>query len=53
MSRYLGSTVWEMALITQILQLQKLFKQKRLGDIESARKYLFLEEFKQKQKIMY
>lgn len=40
MSRYLGSTVWEMAYNNTDFA-QKAIKAKELGDIESARKYLF------------
>ena len=52
MSRYLGSTVWEMAYNNTDFAA-KAIQAKEVGDIESARKYLFLEEFKQKQKIMF
>ncbi len=51
MSRYLGSTVWEMAYNNTDFAA-KAVRAKDLGDIESAKKYLFLEEYKQKQKIM-
>ena len=40
MSRYLGSTVWEMAYNNTDFA-QKAIRAKELGDIESARKYLF------------
>ena len=49
MSRYLGSTVWEMAYKTQILQ-KKQFKQKRWVILKVLENIYFLEEFKQKQK---
>ena len=52
MSRYLGSTVWEMAYNNTDFA-KKAIETKELGDVEAARKYLFLEEYKLKQKIMF
>jgi hypothetical protein len=49
MSRYLGSTVWEMAYNNTDFA-QKAMKAKELGDIESARKYLFFRRLQTESK---
>ncbi len=49
MSRYLGSTVWEMA-YTNTDFTKKALEAKELGDIESARKYLFFRRIQTEAK---
>jgi len=49
MSRYLGSTVWEMAYNNTDFG-QKAIKAKELGDIESAKKYLFFRRIQTEAK---
>lgn len=49
MSRYLGSTVWEMAYNNTDFAA-KAMKAKELGDIESARKYLFFRRIQTEAK---
>ncbi|WP_121628685.1 hypothetical protein [Poseidonibacter antarcticus] len=49
MSRYLGSTVWEMAYNNTDFA-QKAIRAKELGDIESARKYLFFRRIQTEAK---
>ena len=49
MSRYLGSTVWEMAYNNTDFAA-KAMKAKELGDIESARKYLFFRRIQTESK---
>ncbi len=49
MSRYLGSTVWEMAYNNSDFAA-KAMKAKELGDIESARKYLFFRRIQTEAK---
>jgi len=49
MSRYLGSTVWEMAYNNTDFA-QKAIQAKELGDIESARKYLFFRRIQTEAK---
>ncbi len=49
MSRYLGSTVWEMAYNNTDFA-EKAMKAKELGDIESARKYLFFRRIQTESK---
>ncbi len=49
MSRYLGSTVWEMAYNNTDFA-QKAMRAKELGDIESARKYLFFRRIQTESK---
>lgn len=49
MSRYLGSTVWEMAYNNTDFAA-KAIKAKELGDIEGARKYLFFRRIQTEAK---
>ncbi len=49
MSRYLGSTVWEMAYNNTDFA-KKAMKAKELGDIESARKFLFFRRIQTEAK---
>ncbi len=49
MSRYLGSTVWEMAYNNTDFA-QKAMRAKELGDIENARKYLFFRRIQTESK---
>jgi hypothetical protein len=49
MSRYLGSTVWEMAYNNTDFAA-KAIKAKEMGDIESARKYLFFRRIQTEAK---
>ena len=49
MSRYLGSTVWEMAYNNTDFAA-KAMSAKEMGDIESARKYLFFRRIQTEAK---
>ncbi|WP_228135480.1 hypothetical protein [Halarcobacter anaerophilus] len=49
MSRYLGSTVWEMAYNNTDFAA-KAVRAKDLGDIESAKKYLFFRRIQTEAK---
>ena len=49
MSRYLGSTVWEMAYNNTDFA-QKAMQAKELGDLDSARKYLFFRRIQTESK---
>jgi len=49
MSRYLGSTVWEMAYNNTDFAA-KAMQAKEMGDIESARKYLFFRRIQTEAK---